>query len=376
MEDKLVTLAILTYAKAQILKNVLENEGIETYIHNVNQIQPVVSSGVRVRIKESDLPHALKITESSAWLSEEVVGGKSPKLEKVSNKVLIPVDFSYYSLKACEFGFNFAQNIGAEVVLLHVYFTPIYATSLPYGDVFNYQLSDEENVRSILQKVHADLNALSDKVKEKVASGEFPDIKYTCVLREGIPEEEVLRYTKEYRPRIIIMGTRGKSQKDIDLIGSVTAEVIERSRVPVLAIPENTPFKQFSEAKRIAFITNFDQRDLIAFDSLINNLKSFKFSVSLIHLSDVQNTWNEIKLAGIKEYFQKQYPQLEIYYDVVKNDNLLSSLDSYIKSNHIDIITLTSYKRNIFSRLFNPGIARKMIFHSDTPLLVIYGRPN
>lgn len=160
------------------------------------------------------------------------------------------------------------------------------------------------------------------------------------------------------------------------MIGSVTAEVIERSRVPVLAIPENTPFKQFSEAKRIAFITNFDQRDLIAFDSLINNLKSFKFSVSLIHLSDVQNTWNEIKLAGIKEYFQKQYPQLEIYYDVVKNDNLLSSLDSYIKSNHIDIITLTSYKRNIFSRLFNPGIARKMIFHSDTPLLVIYGRPN
>ena len=189
MEDKLVTLAILTYAKAQILKNVLENEGIETYIHNVNQIQPVVSSGVRVRIKESDLPHALKITESSAWLSEEVVGGKSPKLEKVSNKVLIPVDFSNYSLKACEFGFNFAQNIGAEVVLLHVYFYSLYMQLLcPYGDVFNYQLSDEENVRSILQKVHADLNALSDKVKEKVASGEFPDIKYTCVLREGIPE--------------------------------------------------------------------------------------------------------------------------------------------------------------------------------------------
>ena len=35
MEDKLVTLAILTYTKAQILKNVLENEGIETvsYTH-------------------------------------------------------------------------------------------------------------------------------------------------------------------------------------------------------------------------------------------------------------------------------------------------------------------------------------------------------
>ena len=258
----------------------------------------------------------MKITESSAWLSEEVVGGKSPKVEKESNKVLIPVDFSNYSMKACEFGFNFAQNMGAEVVLLHVYFTPIYTTSLPYGDVFNYQLTDDENVKNILQKVHADLNTLSDKVKAKVASGEFPNVKYSCVLREGIPEEEILRYSKEYRPRIVIMGTRGKNQKDIDLIGSVTAEVI------------------------------------------------------------VKDTWNEIKLGGIKEYFQKQYPDLEIHYDVVMNDDFLNSLDNYIKTNHIDIITLTTYKRNIFSRLFNPGIARKMIFHSDTQLLVIYGRPS
>lgn len=376
MEDKLVTLAILTYTKAQILKNVLENEGIETYIHNVNQIQPVVSSGVRLRIKESDLPRALKITESSVWLAESIVGERVPKVESESKKVLIPIDFSGYSMKACEFGFNFAKTYGAEVILLHVYFTPIYTSSLPYSDVFNYQISDEEAVKTILQKVHSDLNALSDKIKGKVASGEFPDVKYTCVLREGIPEEEILRYNKEQHPRIIIMGTRGRNQKDIDLIGSVTAEVIDRSRTAVLAIPENTPFKQFSEVKRVAFLTNFDQRDLIAFESFINSWKAFHFSVSLIHLVDVKDakdTWNEIKLAGIKEYFHKQYPELEIQYEVVMNDDFLKSLDQYIKGKKIDIITLTSYKRNIFARLFNPGIARKMIFHSDTPLLVING---
>lgn len=374
MEDKLVTLAILTYAKAQILKTILEDEGIETYIHNVNQIQPVISSGVRVRIKESDLPHALKIIESSAWLSEDVVGGKVSQTKSTSNKVLIPVDFSGYSMKACEFGFNYAQNTGAEVVLLHVYFTPIYSTSLPYGDIFNYQLSDDENVKTILQKVHAELNGLLDKVKEKIASGQFPNVKYMCVLREGIPEEEILRYVKDCCPRIVIMGTRGKNQKDLDLIGSVTAEVIERSRVPVLAIPENTPFRQFSEVKHIAFITNFDQRDLIAFDSLIASFKSFRFSVSLIHLSGIKDTWDEIKLGGIKEYFHKQYPQLDIHYDVVQDDDLLNNLEQYIEKANIDIIALTSYRRNIFYRLFNPSIARKMIFHSDTPMLVLTNR--
>lgn len=376
MDDKLVTLSILTYSKAQILKSVLENEGIETVIHNINQIQPLISTGVRVRIKEKDLPKALRVIESSAWLSESVIGEK-PTIDKdQKKKILVPVDFSSYSIKACEFAFNLAKTINSEVILLHVYFTPVYSSSLPYGDVFNYQITDDVTIRTILQKVHSDLNHLSNTVKDKIKDGEFPNVKYSCVLREGIPEEEILRYSKEQQPIITIMGTRGRSQKDVDLLGSVTAEVIERSRIPVLAIPENTPFNSFDSVKRIGFITNFNQRDLIAFDTFITAWNSFKFSISLLYLADpktVTDAWNKIKLAGIKDYFQNQYPTLDIKYDIVLNDDLLENLDKYINESKIDVITIISYKRNIFARLFNPSIAKKVIFHSDTPLLVING---
>ncbi len=375
MEDKLVTLAILTYAKAQILKNVLENEGIEAYIHNVNLIQPVISSGVRLRIKESDLPHALQIIESSAWLSEDIIkekkeSGSEKKEEK--RKILIPVDFSDYSLKACQFGFSFAKEIDSEVVLLHAYFSPIYIPTIPYGtDNFDFQIEREESIKSMIETVHKELNKLSDTIKKKVESGEFPNVKYTCILRDGVPEEEILRYAKEHNPQIIIMGTRGRSQKDIDLIGSVTAEVIERSRTFVYAIPEQTTLKTFCDIKKVAFVTNFDQRDLIAFDSLIDAFKSFHFAISFVHLSTENDTWNEIKLAGIKDYFQKQYPQLELHYNMVKEDNILSNLDKYVKEENIDVLCITNYRRNIFARLFNPSIARKMIFHANTPILVI-----
>ncbi|MEO3240457.1 universal stress protein, partial [Parabacteroides distasonis] len=37
----------------------------------------------------------------------------------------------------------------------------------------------------------------------------------------------------------------------------------------------------------------------------------------------------------------------------------------------IDVIALSTYRRNILARMFNPSIARKMLFHTDTPLLVI-----
>ena len=70
MEDKLVTLAIHTYQKAQVIKTLLESNGIDVYLHNVNLIQPVVSSGVRVRIKESDLPAALKVIENTNLLDD------------------------------------------------------------------------------------------------------------------------------------------------------------------------------------------------------------------------------------------------------------------------------------------------------------------
>lgn len=377
MEENLVTLAILTYSKAQILKNVLDNEGIENYIHNVNIIQPVISSGVRVRIRESDLPKALKIIESSAWLADSIVGEKpvEAKAEKCS-RILIPVDFSNYSLKACAFGFNIAKRFGAEVVLLHVYFTPIYTSSLPYSDVFNYQIEDDEMIRTIMQKVHGDLDHLSKTIKAKIEAEELPNVKYSCILREGIPEDEIMNYAKEVGPSLIIMGTRGKNQKEIDLLGSVTAEVIDRSNATVLAIPEDTPFQDFDSVRKIGFITSFNQRDLIAFDAFFNIWKIYNFNVSLIYLADLKESndiMNNIKMTGIRDYFAKHYPSLNITFDIVINDDNLKSFDTYIAENQIDVIATISYKRNIFARLFNPSIARKMIFHTDTPLLIIHG---
>ena len=376
MEEKLVTLAILTFSKAQILKSVLESEGIEASIHNVNLIQPVISSGVRVRIKESDLPHALKIIESAAWLASDVVDEKAGDEAEGSRRILVPVDFSSYSFKACDAAFHIAAKLQAEVVLMHVYFSPIYMPSLQYV-TDGYHLptfaSEEAGMRALATATHQKLGELAKQVDEKVLSGEYPQVKYTCLLREGIPEEEILRYAKQERPLLVVMGTRGESQKDLDLIGSVTAEVIDRCPVFVYAIPENAPAKVLETTHKVALITNFDQRDLVAFDTLIRTFNTYRFAVSLVHLNTRQNrrTWNEIKLAGIKEYFKKQYPQMDLSYSLIEEDRLLNHLDEFVQQEQIDVLCITNYKRNIFAQLFNPSIARRMVFHSNTPILVI-----
>ena len=144
MEERLVTVAIHTYEKAQILKSVLEIHGIDAYIHNVNQILPVISAGVRVRIRESDLPKALAIIEDMN--NTEAVYKALEEVNKQS-MVLLPIDFSDYSLKACEFGFNFAAINKAEVVLFHAYLPPSFS-SMPIGDVINYDVAFESDGRT------------------------------------------------------------------------------------------------------------------------------------------------------------------------------------------------------------------------------------
>lgn len=257
---------------------------------------------------------------------------------------------------------------------MHVYFSPVYMPSLQYAtESYGLPMEHELGIKSMLDNIHEQLKKLTDGIKDRIAKGELPDVKYTCVLKEGVPEEEILYYAREEKPLIIIMGTRGKGEKEMDLIGSVTAEIIDRSPVFVYAIPKNATKKNFDEIHKIAFFTSFDQRDLIAFDSLVTTFKDYHFEVSFIHLSDnaQKRTWNEIKLVGIQEYFKKQYPQLTIDYDMMGEDSLLSNLDNYVKEKGIDVLCLSNYKRNIFARLFNPSIARRMIFHSNTPILVI-----
>ena len=370
MEDKLVTLAIHTFEKAQILKTILETEGIEVYIHNVNLIQPVVSAGVRVRIKESDLPHALRIIEDNKW-SEDAKEEEEKGDADQTRKVLIPIDFSDYSMKACDLGINYAAVVGAEVMIMHAYFNPYFPSAIPLGETLSYQMNEEESLQELLRRVRGNMEDICSLIEKKMEDGELPRVTYDYVLREGLPEEEIIAYSKEYRPTLIVMGTRGKDQKEVDLIGSVTGEVIELNKVPVLAIPENVPFTNLRDAKHIAFATSFNQRDLVAFDKFMELIRDFDFSIHLFNISTSRDEWNEIRLSGVREYFKKQYPDANLSYTVLADGDLLLAIEKFVRDEHIVVLALSSYRRSLVARMFNPSIARKMLFHTDTPLLVI-----
>jgi nucleotide-binding universal stress UspA family protein len=369
-DDKMVTVAIHTYEKAQILKSILESEGIPAVIHGIKMIQPVIPGNVRVRINESDLHRALPIIEK-VDLSSQV---DSEEQKETKKEVLIPVDFSDYSLTACEFGFRLAKDLDCRVKLLHAFFTPFYPASVPFGDSFTLQATDKDIYKDVKAKTEKEMATLVSKIESDIASGSIPDVPYKTALVEGLPEEEIIAYSKKIRPTAIVMGTRGRNAKDLDLIGSVTAEVMEGCRTPIFAIPEGTTLRGLSEMKSLVFLTNFQEREFKAFDIMMKFLKPYPLKIYLAHIAKKEDVWNEIKLSGIQKRFSELYPQLQTEYKLIdQNEGLEESLEKFVKQHRIDLISLSSTRRNIFARMFNPGIARRMLFHSDTPLLVIKG---
>lgn len=364
MEDKLVTIAIRTYQRAQMIKSILEENGIETVIHNLNLEHPETAVGVRVRIKESDLPSALKIVEEmeNAWEMEV----ENPK----GQKILIPLDFTDQVEQTLDFGFHFAHNMKAEVVIMYVYFSPAFTISV-HNDLNTYSISDSELLRRIVGSANADVDNMKNLLNAKINKGELPKVPFSFELVEGVPEDQILDYCKKNKPALVVMGTHGKNVST-ELIGSVTAEVMESSHSPVFAVPIQVTLNNPAQIKKVAYLTNFDQKDLIAIDKTIALLSPDNLEMYFIHASERNEAWTEVMLAGIKTYFADHYPKLKTNYALIGADNSPELIDDYLKKKNIDLLAFNTRRRKLFSRLFNTGLAYKLVLQSNTLLFVTH----
>ncbi|MFW5753697.1 MAG: universal stress protein UspA, partial [Marinilabiliaceae bacterium] len=82
--------------------------------------------------------------------------------------------------------------------------------------------------------------------------------------------------------------------------------------------------------------------------------------------------WEHLKMEGLKKYVEEKFPNTQIDFDFIQNEDFWVGMENYVRQKGIDIISLTTHRRNLFARLFNPSVGKKMLFHSTTPLLVFH----
>lgn len=371
-EDRLITVAIHTFDKAHQLKHILEKEGVKTTLQNVNLQTPVVSSGIRVRIKESDLPLALRIIENL----EIFACDSSVAAGDVSPVILVPVDFSSHSVRACDFAFFVAELHNASIVLLHTYIDPVtLGANLQLTDSLTFDdssLEDAELDREIDRESSLLMERFVKQLKEKVKAGSIPPVKFKTEVREGVPEDVISEMSRELHPMLIVMGTRGAGKKERDLVGSVTAEVLDTCRYPVFTVPEAAELDNLKSMSEILLLSSLDQEDILALDSLYRMFPKSEFKVTLVSMPSKKHPNGDPEAENsLLQYCRRHYDGFVFNTDIVSKDNMIDDFKRIRDEKSPQLIVVPNRKKNIFARLFNPGIAHKLLFHTDVPMMVI-----
>ena len=94
MEEKVITIAIHNYARAEILRTRLEAEGIECYLKNINLIHSSISGGVKVRVNSKDLEKALRIVEKVSETFRDEYQEELETSEENLQRILVPIDLA------------------------------------------------------------------------------------------------------------------------------------------------------------------------------------------------------------------------------------------------------------------------------------------
>lgn len=368
-EERLITVAIHTYENALMLKKILEHEGIFVTLQNINLTQPVIASGVRIRIKEDDLPSALRIIENPDIFTIE--GTQTPD---VTPKIIVPIDFNDYSIRVCNVAFRLAQIHKATIIFIYSYIDPFANGRMQLSDSYTYDVVENETRQALKIQANKKMSAFISQLKEQIKVGNIPPIKFTYKIIEGIPEEIINECAKEIQPILIIMGTRGAVRREQELIGSVSAEVLDSCRFPTLTIPETIETtSSFNDLKHIMFVSSLSQDDILALDVLLKLFKDKDIRVTLTHISDKKHYEEFVvdALNSLKIYCEKHYKSTLFNVAILSSGNIIEDLKQINDNDNIDMLSLPNKKKNIFARLFNPSLAHKIMFNTDISMVVI-----
>ncbi len=367
MEEKLITIATEHYTAAEILKARFEDAGIKCVLQHVNLLQGAVSEGVQIQIKATDVQKALRLMTEWKLAQEKV----EQKLTGKIRRILVPVDFSKYSKNACIYALNLAKKYNADIKILHVYYAPI-VDLVPITDAYSIQVDMDINLRELETNARKQLVDFVKDIKQIAKDKGFDSVKIAYALREGIVEDQIIQAANDFKPGIVVIGTKGEGEKQTDIIGSVAYRVISKSRIPVLAIPESSYYdiSKEKDLKSVVYITDFDNSDFVAIRRLLGIISAFNVKLHCLHISkDSLNTLDSVKMDNLKDYFKEINPKIKVECHMLSEDDKLKAIEEFYKEKNINLLAMANKRRGLITRLFSTDLTKKIIQESNIPLL-------
>lgn len=269
--------------------------------------------------------------------------------------VLFPTDFSPNSEKAMPFAAEMARLFNADLTLFNSY-------KIPY--------SKSNLLVSMIDRMKEDSEKELSKWKDHLLSKEkysHLDIKIDSRVGSFVPL--IPKVAQDKRTNLIVMGTKGASSIKEIFIGSNTLEVIQTTKCPVLAIPENAECKKIN---KIAMATDLNKlSDPVQLEVLFDLARTTNSPIEFVNVvrqEDESIAEEKAKQANILEEMAGDIPT-SIHF--ITNEDIIDGLSNYINDKKPDLFAMLARKHSLFERIFTKSITNKLSFRTEIPLLVM-----
>lgn len=376
MAKKLVTVARPAYIhRAYLLKGWLDSAGIESIILNKGLSYCVGSQAenqVELQVEEQDTAKALEIVESANLRYGPEFQEPDQTISSIKN-ILVPVDYSSYSLNAAKYAVHVAQQKEARITFVHAYFNPV-TTPVSYDNFYSYPSNLADAIREIEESAKDNMKDFIDEIDKYMLSEGISGIRPKARLIAGGAEEAILAMAESGNYDIIITGTRGRATSE-SWLGSFTSKIIEKSKIPVLSVPGGATYKK-STFKRFMYATNFDKSDGMAIRRLLNIARPLESHIYVVHIDITNdNPFINFDISHFKDKYIGAIEEVKMDFDLIINKNIIEGIGKFIAEKKIDILAVTTHKRNLITSFLRPSIARELLLEIKIPLLVFHSTP-
>ncbi len=266
--------------------------------------------------------------------------------------IFIITDFSEASRKAGYYGIGIAKHFNANVFLFHAYQAPV---QVPESYILYTTEDFWQSAKELMENESAEINP-GNQVKVEICGG------------EGIPSEVILTEARKRNADVIICGMKGIGKGLRKIIGSTTSALTRKSEIPLIVVPENA---SFIVPENIALASDIDPETSGATVELLKEIgEKFSSRLSVVWVVDEEfdhKQESRFRPSG----FINQLKSLDPVFEYPSGSSIVKTLDGFVKSHSIDLLAMIPHKHDLLERFFTESITKKMIFHSEIPMLVM-----
>lgn len=279
-------------------------------------------------------------------------------------KIVVATDYSRVAENAQRYAFQFAHEINAILYLLHIYEIPFSSTPASANEFIDTKNDYKSHELSALEHQRgAMFNEFNFNEKEFLVE---------CIVKSGKTGKQIRHEAADVRADFIVVGTHGAGKFREAFLGSHTWDVIKKSGIPVIAVPEKFEFKP---VKNIVFGSEFREGEIPVVNYLVHLAKRLGATLTLLHIVDnkISKEQEDKLMRDFKEQVEKEITYHLVDYRVAHYDNVVDGLNDFCLRTNADLLAMSPERSSALKLAFNPtaSLTRKMTFHTHIPILAI-----